>query len=248
MNNIGEKIKKQRILNNISQQELADLLFVSNKTISSWENERTVPDIDTLFKISNILKISFYELVYGDVYNNLDNIELEVKIKVDENEWDRVINIVKNNSDFIKEENHQATYFYPKYRDFLNEWLRVRNENGKYILNYKRKENKYCDEFETIIDNFENLAKILKCLNFEILGKINKKRSKYLYKNKYEISFDEVDNIGKFIEIEVINKEEPIENEYNNLINLIKKFKIDLNLIDNKRYADYLIDGINKDE
>ena len=60
MSNIGEKIKKQRILNNISQQELADLLFVSNKTISSWENERTVPDIDTLFKISNILKISLY--------------------------------------------------------------------------------------------------------------------------------------------------------------------------------------------
>ena len=105
MNNIGEKIKKQRILNNISQQELADLLFVSNKTISSWENGRTVPDINTLFKISNILKISFYELAYGNVYNNLDNIELEVKIKVDENEWDRVINIVKNNSDFIKEEN-----------------------------------------------------------------------------------------------------------------------------------------------
>ena len=40
---IGEKIKKIRILNNLTQYELAEMLFVSEKTISSWENIRCIP-------------------------------------------------------------------------------------------------------------------------------------------------------------------------------------------------------------
>lgn len=45
---IGEKIKKIRILNNLTQYELAEMLFVSEKTISSWENNRTIPDLNMI--------------------------------------------------------------------------------------------------------------------------------------------------------------------------------------------------------
>ena len=54
MNNLGQKIKEQRIKKGLTQQEFAELLYVSDKTISSYECNRTVPDINMLFKISNI--------------------------------------------------------------------------------------------------------------------------------------------------------------------------------------------------
>ena len=38
MTNIGEKIKEIRIKNNLTQQELGDKLFVSDKTISSYDS------------------------------------------------------------------------------------------------------------------------------------------------------------------------------------------------------------------
>ena len=46
---LGEKIKNIRISNNLKQSELAEMLFVSEKTISSWENNRTVPDLNIIF-------------------------------------------------------------------------------------------------------------------------------------------------------------------------------------------------------
>ena len=50
---LGEKIKNIRISNNLKQSELAEMLFVSEKTISSWENNRTVPDLNMIYKISD---------------------------------------------------------------------------------------------------------------------------------------------------------------------------------------------------
>ena len=60
---LGEKIKKIRITNKLKQSELAEMLFVSEKTISSWENNRTVPDLNMIYKISDYFKKSFYYLI-----------------------------------------------------------------------------------------------------------------------------------------------------------------------------------------
>lgn len=245
MDSLGKKIKNLRLKNNLSQLELANILCVSDKTISSWENDRTMPDINFVFKLADIFHTSFYSLAHKD-YCNTNNIELEIKLKVDLKEWNRVLDIIKSNSIDLGVQTHFATYFYPIFRNFQNEYLRIRNENGKYILNYKNNfMNNCCNEYETLIDNIDNLEKILSCLNFKKIGNINKVRKSYLYKEKYEVSFDNVDNIGTFIEIEVKNITSDYENEYNNLINILKDLKIDLNLIVNKRYPDYLVGDIN---
>ena len=73
MNNLGQKIKEQRIKKGLTQQEFAELLYVSDKTISSYECNRTVPDINMLFKISNILDINLYNLIDNN-FNSLDNL------------------------------------------------------------------------------------------------------------------------------------------------------------------------------
>lgn len=87
-------------------------------------------------------------------------------MKVDLKEWNRVLNIIEKDSFYLGNENHLATYFKPHADTFKNQWLRIRNENGKYMLNYKKLiDNKCCNEYETIIDNQINLEKILECLS-----------------------------------------------------------------------------------
>ncbi|MBR3146352.1 MAG: class IV adenylate cyclase [Bacilli bacterium] len=239
MESLGNKIQKYRIKSNLSQSKLGELLSVSDKTISSWENDRTIPDLDLLFKMANIFNISFYLLAL-DEYSNSNNLELEVKVKVSEWESNRILNLIKKDSIYLGKEEHSAIYYESKLRKFNKEYLRIRKENNVYVLNYKKTTDKnLCEEYETIVDNATNLALILEHIDLQIKGEINKTREKYLYKNKYEISFDEVENIGRFVEIEV-KKYTSYEEEYNELFKLLNDLHIDLKSIDKKRYIDYL--------
>lgn len=239
MDTLGKKISKYRIKNNLSQSQLADILFVSDKTISSWENDRTTPDLNTIFKMSNIFKTSFYQLAVNE-YSNLDNLELEVKLKVDELESNRILKLIRNDSVYLGEEQHNAIYYESTLRKFDKEYLRIRKENNLYVLNYKRNTDRnLCEEYETIVDNAENMSLILEHLDLIKKAEINKKRQKYLYKQKYEFSFDAVQDIGFFVEIEVKNLIS-YEEEYNSLFKLLDELNININNIDNKRYLDYL--------
>lgn len=54
---ISKKIIEIRNKNNLTQEDLADILFVSRQTISNWENDKCYPDIETLNIISNKFNI-----------------------------------------------------------------------------------------------------------------------------------------------------------------------------------------------
>lgn len=238
MESLGEKIKNIRISNNLKQSELADILHISEKTISSWENDRTTPDLNMIYKISNYFKKSFYYLISDD-YINLNNNEIEIKLKVDKNEYERILNLVKNTAKYKNTVKQIDTYYSLKDK---NSWLRTRNENGKCIFNLKKKiNNSHYEKYDVLIDNLNNLNKILQELNVNELGTIVKERTTYVYKNKYEFSFDNVESIGLFIEIEVINQIDNFEKDTYNLVNLMKELKIDLNMIERRKYIDYLV-------
>lgn len=63
---IGAFIANERKARNITQEQFADLLCVSPKTISKWENGRSLPDIDTMIDICAILEISINEFLSGE--------------------------------------------------------------------------------------------------------------------------------------------------------------------------------------
>lgn len=240
MTNLGEKIKNIRIANNLKQSELAKMLFVSEKTISSWENNRTVPDLNMIYKISDYFKKSFYCLINDELDTENTN-EIEIKLKVNEEEYSRILNIIKNNSVNKRNVNQIDTYYTLINKKLNQEWLRIRNENGKYIFNYKKKiDNSHYEKYDVLIDNFNNLNIILNTLGSKQIGTINKNRIIYIYEDKYEFSFDIVKDIGMFIEIELINKSSDFEKDFYDLLNLLKDLKIDLNIIDRKKYIDYL--------
>ena len=85
--NHGERISKLRQSKNITQKELASKLYVTDKTISSWESNRTEPSLEMIIKLSEILECSASYLLYGD--NFKDNIEMEIKIKLTKEEYEK---------------------------------------------------------------------------------------------------------------------------------------------------------------
>ena len=61
--NLGSQIKRYRNELHLSQEELAEKIFVSRQSVSNWENGKTEPDIETLTKIAQIFDISIDELM-----------------------------------------------------------------------------------------------------------------------------------------------------------------------------------------
>lgn len=63
---LGDKIIKLRKEKNLTQEDLANEIGVTRQTISNWELNETVPDLDQSKKISNVFKVSLDELVDND--------------------------------------------------------------------------------------------------------------------------------------------------------------------------------------
>ncbi len=60
---IGEKIKELRIENGLSQKQLADVLQVSNRTVSHWESNYTEPPLQAVIRIKKYFNVSYEELL-----------------------------------------------------------------------------------------------------------------------------------------------------------------------------------------
>lgn len=65
-NKIGNFIASERKSHNLTQEKLAEKLFVSAKTISKWENGNGIPDTTTLPKLCEIFEITINELLNGE--------------------------------------------------------------------------------------------------------------------------------------------------------------------------------------
>lgn len=65
--NLSKQIQQLRKRDGLSQEALAEKMYVSRQSISNWENERSYPDIHNLLMLSAIFNISLDELVKGDV-------------------------------------------------------------------------------------------------------------------------------------------------------------------------------------
>ena len=62
---INTQIKKHRLEMNMSQDKLAEKMYISRQSISKWENGETLPSVENLIILSEILEIPLDELVKG---------------------------------------------------------------------------------------------------------------------------------------------------------------------------------------
>lgn len=63
---IGGFIAKERKQKKLTQQQLADILGISNKTVSKWECGNGLPEISLLLPLCTELEISVNELLSGE--------------------------------------------------------------------------------------------------------------------------------------------------------------------------------------
>ena len=82
--NIGLKIKQLRREKNITQEELGELVGLTSKAISRWENDTSYPDITLLPILANIFEISVDELLGVE---NIKQDEYVKKIKKKANQF-----------------------------------------------------------------------------------------------------------------------------------------------------------------
>jgi len=74
---IGKRIREHRKIYNLSQEQLADKIFVSRQTVSNWENNKTYPDIQIIVSLSILFNVSLDELIREDLE--------EMKMKISNN-------------------------------------------------------------------------------------------------------------------------------------------------------------------
>lgn len=64
---IGEFISKKRKECNLTQEDLANKIYVTNKAVSRWENGKSLPEIETLYLLSKELNTSVNEILEAGI-------------------------------------------------------------------------------------------------------------------------------------------------------------------------------------
>ena len=64
---IGKRIKELRTSRGWNQEVFAEKTYVSRQTVSSWENNKSYPDIKSLLLMSELFEVSLDDLIKGDV-------------------------------------------------------------------------------------------------------------------------------------------------------------------------------------
>ena len=65
MRDIGKSIKDLRIAKSLTQDQLAEKLFVTRQTVSNYENGKSRPDIETIEKIASALDCEITDIIYN---------------------------------------------------------------------------------------------------------------------------------------------------------------------------------------
>ena len=81
---IADKIKNARTIKQLIQEQVAEDLNVSRQTISNWENGKSLPDIVSIIRMSELYDLSLDELLKGDA-TLLNKIERDMKVAKAEN-------------------------------------------------------------------------------------------------------------------------------------------------------------------
>jgi transcriptional regulator with XRE-family HTH domain len=75
--NISEQLKNYRKKFELSQDGLAEIVYVSRQTISNWETGKSYPDLQSLLLLSDYFGISLDELVKGDIQMMKEKVDAE---------------------------------------------------------------------------------------------------------------------------------------------------------------------------
>ena len=79
---IGQFLKTLRSQKSITQAELAELLGVSNRSVSRWENGTTMPDFDLVIELAKYYEVEVGEILDGERKENMDSKTEKTMLKI----------------------------------------------------------------------------------------------------------------------------------------------------------------------
>ena len=79
---IGQFLKTLRSQKSITQTELAEILGVSNRSISRWENGTTMPDFDLVIELAKYYEVEVGEILDGERKDHMDIKTEETMLKI----------------------------------------------------------------------------------------------------------------------------------------------------------------------
>lgn len=174
--------------------------------------------------------------------------EIELKFKVDN--LDVLINKLKEEQCEISAVKMQNDTIYVQNLDDTESkegsvWLRVRKENDKIELNYKKQSKKKMEseEIEFEVSSYELANQFLKALGYLPWVEVNKKR-RYSKFKEYNICIDEVERLGSFIELEILVDNDNKDDYEVALLEVAKKLGINPDNRINSHY-DTMISELN---
>lgn len=142
LNNFTNKLKQLRLSNNLTQQELANILETTKQAISMYESGKSLPSLTVLIKISEHFNISIDSLVFDKKLNQIDftsdistidNLRLEIKLL--QNSQKKLLstfaNIIKENSvinDTLTDINEKLNSIY-----YINNYITSQNSNSNEV-------------------------------------------------------------------------------------------------------------------
>lgn len=178
----------------------------------------------------------------------MDEKEIEIKLQLDLPDYLRLVGILKDIATFIGEKHQIDVYYSPKTESFYNRGdrcLRVRTEDGKSILSYKRiySENtseQFIEEYETDIGDPQIIDCILRSLEFKSEITVNKCRKEYCTDTGFMIALDDVLNLGLFIEIENRNKTDSLDTRNQRLTEFVQWLKLDISRRNTEGYSNMM--------
>ena len=91
--NLAENLKKIRKENNLSQEDLADILGVSRQAISKWESKVSYPEMDKIVLLCKKFDLNIDDLLHRDIKEVKESIAVKSKIK---SSCDEIFNFIVN--------------------------------------------------------------------------------------------------------------------------------------------------------
>lgn len=167
MEELGKKIIKIRKENNLTQEDFADKYSVTRQTVSSWENSKSYPDLDTLVKISDDFNISLDILLKEDkkVIEEISNSQRERKVQKKLKKILIILSII-----LLVDISYNCIYNFTKYISInhINRVLRKNNfeKMNDFTFSLKYKDNITCyvpSEFDMNKFLFKIEGKALSC-------------------------------------------------------------------------------------
>lgn len=140
--------------------------------------------------------------------------EYEVKLELSKTEGERIYCLIKDKLNG-KQEFQKDLYYCPNnedVREFMKKkCIRIRIKDNKKTLDYKEiidENNEYIQkmkEYSTEIGNVNDMEIILKEVGLNSILEVYKERIECIYKKNYKIAIDNVQKLGWFVEIELLD-------------------------------------------